>query len=40
MNDPFLYEGTEVLINKANIREQKKLDNFESIKDFMKSCTF
>ena len=30
MNDPYVYEGTEVLINKAGIRDQKKLDDYES----------
>lgn len=30
MADPYLYEGTSVLKNLANIREQDKLDEFES----------
>ncbi len=30
MTDPYVYEGTNVLINLANIKEQDKLDNFET----------
>lgn len=30
MKDPYVYEGTNVLINLANIREQKTLDNYET----------
>ena len=30
MKDPYVYEGTDVLINLANIKEQDKLDNFET----------
>jgi len=30
MKDPYVYEGTNVLINLANIKEQEKLDNFET----------
>ena len=30
MKDPYVYEGTNVLINLANIKEQDKLDNFET----------
>ena len=30
MKDPYVYEGTNVLINLANIEEQDKLDNFET----------
>jgi fido (protein-threonine AMPylation protein) len=29
MKDPYVYEGTNVLINLANIKKQDKLDNFE-----------
>lgn len=29
MRDPYVYEGTNVLINLANIKEQKQLDNYE-----------
>lgn len=29
MKDPYVYEGTSVLINLANIKEQKDLDNYE-----------
>ena len=27
---PYVYEGTDVLINKLNIRDSEKLDNAES----------
>ena len=30
MKDPYVYEGTNVLINLANIREQNKLDDYET----------
>ena len=30
MKDPYTYEGTNVLINKADIRNQEKLDEFET----------
>lgn len=30
MKDPYVYEGTNVLINIANIREQNKLDDYET----------
>lgn len=30
MSDKYLYPNTNVLINKANIKEQEKLENFES----------
>lgn len=30
MKDPYVYEGTNVLINLANIEKQDKLDNFET----------
>ena len=30
MRDPYVYEGTNVLINLANIKEQEKLDNYET----------
>ena len=30
MKDPYTYDGTNVLINKANIIDQEKLDVFES----------
>ena len=30
MRDPYVYEGTNVLINLANIKEQDKLDNYET----------
>ncbi len=30
MKDPYVYEGTNVLINLANIKGQDKLDNFET----------
>lgn len=30
MKDLYVYEGTNVLINLANIEEQDKLDNFET----------
>ena len=30
MKDPYVYEGTNVLINLANIKEQDKLDNYET----------
>jgi len=30
MKDPYVYEGTNVLINLANIKEQDKFDNFET----------
>ena len=30
MKDPYVYEGTNVLINLANIKEQEKLDNYET----------
>lgn len=30
MKDPYVYEGTNVLINKLNIRDEKKLDSMES----------
>lgn len=30
MIDPYTYEGTDVLINKAGIMDQKKLDDYES----------
>ena len=30
MKDPYVYEGTNVLINKAGFKEQSSLDEFES----------
>ena len=30
MKDPYVYEGTNILINKLNIRDDKKLDRAES----------
>lgn len=30
MKDPYVYEGTNVLINKAGINDQEKLDSYES----------
>ena len=30
MKDPYVYEGTNVLINLANIKEQDKLDDYET----------
>ena len=30
MMDPYVYERTAILINKAGLKDQKKLDNFES----------
>lgn len=30
MMDPYVYEGTGILINKAGLKDQKKLDDFES----------
>ncbi len=30
MKDPYVYEGTNVLINLANIKAQSKLDDFET----------
>jgi len=30
MKDPYLYEGLDVLINKASIKDKKKLDEFEN----------
>ena len=30
MKDPYVYEGTNVLINLANIKKQEKLDNYET----------
>lgn len=30
MKDPYVYEGTNVLINLANIKDQKELDNYET----------
>ncbi len=30
MNDPYVYGNTNVLINLANIKDQKELDNFET----------
>ena len=30
MKDPYLYEGTNVLINLANIKDQAELDNYET----------
>ena len=30
MRDPYVYEGTNVLINKLNIRDEKELDDAES----------
>lgn len=29
MKDPYVYEGTNVLINLANIKDQRQLDNYE-----------
>ena len=29
MRDPYVYEGTNVLINLANIKDQRQLDNYE-----------
>lgn len=31
MADPYVYEGTTVLKNLAGIKEQEKLDEFESV---------
>ena len=30
MKDPYVYEGTNILINLAGIKDQNKLDDFES----------
>ena len=30
MKDPYVYEGTNVLINLANIKNQKELDDYET----------
>ena len=30
MRDPYVYEGTNVLINKLNIKDEKELDRAES----------
>lgn len=30
MKDPYVYEGTNVLKNLANIKDQKKLDDYET----------
>ena len=30
MKDPYIYEGTNILVNIANIKEQKKLDDYET----------
>lgn len=30
MKDPYVYEGTNVLINFADIKDQKTLDNYET----------
>ena len=30
MKDPYVYDGTNILINVANINEQKKLDDYET----------
>ena len=30
IKDPYVYEGTDVLINKLNIRDSEKLDKAES----------
>lgn len=30
MKDPYVYEGTNVLINLANIKNQEELDNYET----------
>ena len=30
MKDPYVYEDTNVLINLANIKDQKELDNYET----------
>ena len=30
MKDPYLYDDCNILINKANIKTQQKLDDFES----------
>ena len=30
MKDPYLYEDTNILINLANIKDQKELDNYET----------
>ena len=31
MKDPYTYEGTNVLINKADIHDQKKLEDYAKI---------
>ncbi len=31
MKDPYVYEGTNILINSANIRDAEKLDDYETI---------
>ena len=30
MKDPYVYEDTNILINLANIKDQKELDNYET----------
>ena len=30
MKDPYVYEGTNVLINLADIKDQVELDNYET----------
>ena len=30
MKDPYVYEDSDVLVNKANIRDKSKLDEFEN----------
>ncbi len=30
MKDPYVYEGTNILINSANIRDAEKLNDYET----------
>ena len=30
MKDPYVYDGTNVLVNIPNIKEQNKLDDYET----------
>ena len=40
MRDPYVYEGTDVLINKLNIRDAKELDVAETEYALALSCLY
>ena len=38
MKDPYLFEDMKIIKNIANIKDQKKLDDYETIVSFYIEC--